>query len=310
MINLIIKKRLVINHIRLNGPNAGYLQCMAFLRQNFETIKAFIESLSGGRPIKISSKAASLSLAHKDGGVSYVIINSVSEIKNKVLSGSGSIKLEYDPANKHTDTKQDFGTQPLRYNLKGYLLKSGLNMENIELKNDDFYMKLWGIFENGTFRLHGFASLSNFFKAQAARKSSRAIIKQFKAMLSKKHDPFQAMLNSKSSLNIGYINCLMKITPLSLQLENLSFSVNNIPLRLKGSIGLTPPASIDLTLFSYPYQLKKLRAANPRRFDLKVMGDITEGGFNGRMWIEFLRRSKKTALVARSFTIQRVKACG
>ncbi len=293
---LVIKQRIIPKNIIFDKIRADYFKCASFLSENFARIQALIESLPKNRPIKIVVKTALFSLPHKDTGVSYVIINSASQLKNRKITSSGSIAMKYNSTDKTNNLNADFDMQPLRYNLTGFLSKNSATMEDIELKNDNFYMKLWGVFEKSVLRLHGFASLSDFFKTQISQETRLSIVEQFKLLFKKQPDSIAFMLKSKSNLTIAYINCLMKITPLAIQLENLSFSINNLPLRLKGSIGFIPPASIDLTFSSYPYQPKKSRLANPRRFNLKITGNLKEKGFNGRLWIEFLKKVRGAAL--------------
>ena len=122
---------------------------------------------------------------------------------------------------------------PLKYSLTGLFCENSFSIENAELRNANFYLKLWGIFEKGRLQLRGFSSLSDFFKTRHTQELNLSITEKLRRLFHKQsYDQIQLAMSSKSNLNILYVYQLPDAeTPFELDLENLSFSLNNMPLR-------------------------------------------------------------------------------
>lgn len=291
---LIATKNFIITDIKFIKPTANYFECIYFLRENVEQIIKLIATWPKGQTVTFSAEDVSLALPREDGSIAYIAITALLKMQGESITGSGSIDVDSSSSK----------TRPLGYNLKAYLTENGIIIDNIELEMGDFYAKLWGILEGNILRINGFSSLSNFFYDYLAQKPTLNIIDRLKLSLYKRrHIPVQDIARFKSSLNIFNIDSLIKIVPPTIKIENLNFSINNIPFRLKGSVSFISGASLNITFSSYPDQPLYVWLGNLNKFDIKISGNLKKEKFNGAIWFDFLRKAKNKRLLQRIETI-------
>lgn len=171
------------------------------------------------------------------------------------------------------------------------LFLPGFTIENLEFQNGNASLRLWGVWKENVLALNGFLSPGRFSESQPGLKTGFNLRNRFRLLLYKWRVIPQIIGKSASIANIFDINCLIRTNFPSIQIENLSFSLNNIPFCLKGDILVLDPVSINLSFSSYPGQVKDTRSSNPKAIDLKVEGSLCEGKFNGKVKFACLRKT-------------------
>ncbi|MFC1658364.1 hypothetical protein ACFL1D_03140 [Candidatus Omnitrophota bacterium] len=145
----------------------------------------------------------------------------------------------------------------LNYTCRAFFTKEGLIIDSLELKSPTFQVKLWGKFEDNLLSINGSSGLNSF-----------------------------------PDLDIHDLACVIKLDWPEIQVRNLSFSLQNMPLSLAGYIFLSDLPAFDLKLSSFPRQSAALRTGNPEAFDIMVAGNLKQNKFNGTVGVNFVRRTK------------------
>lgn len=143
------------------------------------------------------------------------------------------------------------------YNLRVLMTKEGFMIEALNLESSQFSSRLWGIYENNVLALNGTSSFSKF-----------------------------------SDLDIHDLACVIKFNLPTINIENASFSLKNVPFALKGSVSFAQSPMLNLKFASFPDQTEEIRLNNPKRFDMDISGILRKGKFNGRVNLDFLRETR------------------
>lgn len=263
-LELIIKKHLFISDIYLYKPKTDYAKFYSFLKDNFVQIMDFMRSLPR-QDIKFAIEGARLDLAKKDFSSNYILADFALNIKGDSVSGSGSVGK--------------YREMPLQFSFRGFLTKDEFSIENLELRGENLYSRLWGGTNGNILRLNGSAFINTLFKDsgyQEPRVSS------------------EVFYLPQANLHIFDIDCLVNLTYPRLQIQNLSFSLNNAPVKLKGNISFSDPISLYLIFSSYPAHLKNCRIENLKKMDLRIKGTLQNKTFNGNgiLNLAFTRKKK------------------
>ena len=82
----------------------------------------------------------------------------------------------------------------------------------------------------------------------------------------------------------------------SVHIEQLAFSLNNVPFRIKGDVRLENPASFDLLVSCYFSNLKEASQENLKKIDLKITGALGGKVFTGDALfdLDFVKKTKGT----------------
>jgi len=110
-------------------------------------------------------------------------------------------------------------------------------------------------------------------------------------------------VNNFPDLNIYDLACRIKFGFPRIDVENLSFSLKDIPFRVKGNIFFSRPPLLNLKFSSFPNQPPEVRVNNPERFDMVVKGTSQEDKFNGEIGLDFVRKTKTRSSLVELKTI-------
>ena len=232
---LISKRDFVFTNIYFSNPRASYFACTRFLKENIDEIISLIISLSQEEPINLAVKGGVLSLPRKDDLINYVIFDTSLKIKDGLITSRGSLGVE------------SF-SEPLSYKFAAILRKEKLTIKSLEFKWADFRAKLWGELENSYLRLNGFSSLKSPFEDYRQQSFAFNIIERVRNLLHKRGDYNRIKRVLPSSLYIFDIDCSIKFALPRIQIDNISFSLNNMPFRLRADILLSEPPLTNLTV--------------------------------------------------------------
>ena len=300
LFEFINKREFSITNIHLKQTKANYHLISCFVQENMGKIITFIKSLSKDQNINLTVKNTILDLAQEDKNNTCLYIDSTLKINNNSLTGFGLAKLE-----KNNSTADKNKIEPARkalsYNLKGSFTEEGFLVDNLELKTDKFNSKLWGSIQGNALRLNGFLLSNTLINNGPSRKPGLNILEKLKKLIfnrSSKH----IVGVSTADLNVFNIDCLVAFILPKIEIKHVDFTLNGVPISLKGSITLLNPASIELTLSSYPGQHHLTRARNPKRFDLKTTGTLKDYKFNGKITLDFFRMTKHKKMLQKTKT--------
>ena len=288
---LISRRDIIITKIDFNKPNIDF----PFIKENIKAIIEILNSLTQEYTLNMLIEKARLNIPNKGSPMRWIILDATSTIKpDKSFFSSGSIGLESFFAINNLNrvgfipkiTSSD-------YSLQLFPTKDGLIIENFEFKSLQFYVKLWGALVKNVLKLNGHLSVSNLFGDDELTTSTYSVMDKLKKiLLNRGKDHSRLMDTSIYDLNIYDLDCVVKLDLPSIYIEDLTFSLKNMPLRLEGTILLQPPHTLDLQFSSFPNQTPKVRLSNPERFDMNAVGAIEKGKFSGKLGIDFLRRTK------------------
>lgn len=231
---LISKRDFVFTNIYFSNPRASYFACTRFLKENIDEIISLIISLSQEEPINLAVKGGVLSLPRKDNRINYVIFDTSLKIKDELITSRGSLRMERF-------------SEPLNYKFAAILTKEKLTIKSLEFKWADFRAKLWGKLENSYLRLNGFSSLKSPFEDYRQQSFAFNIIERVRNRLHKRPTYNRIIKALPSSLYIFDIDCSIKFALPRIQIDNISFSLNNMPFRLRADVLLSDPPWINLT---------------------------------------------------------------
>jgi len=302
---LIFKRNLQISKVHLNQPKLDFSQPIFFIQFDIAQIIEALDYFVKDKPFRIVAKSALLMVPQQQAETLCIRLDSIVEIEpNKIISSDGSIGLHLLSGDKGFSKKiAKSNIEPLQYRFGGYVRKDGMAIDSLEFRRGDFYLKLWGKLEKNILKLNGLSSISNFYSV-SYQKEITGIIDRFKKILRHPRKPSPQILGlSRSSLDIFDLDCVIKFVYQNIQIEKVSFSLNNIPFCLQGCISLIHPTKIHIKFSSFPDQSMPARLDNPERFDMELAGFLQRGKFNGKISIDFVRKSKTKKSLERAETV-------
>ncbi|MBL7081935.1 MAG: AsmA family protein [Candidatus Omnitrophica bacterium] len=289
---LIIKRDFAIVNIYLDKPNINYL----FIKENFEEILEAFNSLDQKEPLRIGLKRARLNMPQKTKPTRWLTADATLTINpDKSILSSGSINLNglfiKDKFKKGNLIPE---VTSLCYNFHIVSTKDGLIIENLDFKSSQFYTKLWGKLKKNILITNGFLCFGGALKNNISSQNFYILIDRLKRLLLFRGKAFPPTIMGLSGdvFNIYDLACVAKLSFPSIDIENLSFTLKNIPFCLKGVISLSESPALNLTFSSFVNQPQHLRFNNPKAFDINMTGNLQERKFNGAAIINFLRKTK------------------
>lgn len=274
---LLTKRKISLSAISFYQPKMNYANFISFLKKNLHKIVAVIISLPREESFKLSLRRAKLSWVEHENNYSVDLVISFNlNIKNNKIEARGLINSAInDPIHK-----KKLLSPPLRYNLIGDLDKNLLTIENLTLSKGNLYSKLWGKIDEKSLQLYGFAFINEFLKEKKRSASSFKILEAMRLLLYRHKISPTVVGLSRDDLNIFDINCKIKLAHPLIDLEHLSFTINNLPVELTGSILNQDPLWLTLSLYARP-QRKIGKTSNLHEVNLEIGGNLENDTFSG-----------------------------
>lgn len=302
LFELIARRRAVISGISFYRPSADYPLLREFLKENFERIMEFIKHLPK-QDVKISIKEAEFWPAQNDDGARYIAANFFLKIRGNSVSAKGSVSGNYRGTSlltllrRGSELKRPEAGVPLRFVFKGVLADRGISVENLELLRENLYAKFWGDSAGNILSLNGFAFANTLFTGRDRYvRAAFNIAGRIKDALAGRPPPrYPAIDLSKVNLYILDINCRINLLLPRLRIERLSFSLNNNPVNIQGSILFSRPIGIGLAISSNQAESgSKSPAENLKKVDLRLQGVMENSAFtgNGMLSLDFMKKKK------------------
>lgn len=280
---LVTKHKLEIGKVYLDQPKITIFKYNFLFSNDIQWLVNRVSSLVQDRTIKIDVRDALIIIARKNT-LGPFIFNAVFKIsKDKSILSYGNIvigsSVNYILPKGKTENlyKNNF-----EYSFAGYIKRNGINIENIELKKDYCYLKLWGNLEINTLKLNGIISLGNNVKP-GGLSGDNDLTSNLKRIFTK---PYNYAL-TKNIINIFDLDCLVRFSAGKINIDNISFTYGDIPYLLSGDIAISPQTFVNLKFSSYPNISREERFRQSNALEIQVAGLIAKEQFSGSIGLDY-----------------------
>jgi hypothetical protein len=300
-LQLAITRNFAILDIRFYEPRMNYYKFYNFLRENFVRIVEFIR-LSPKQDIHFSIRQARLDLDQKGSNPNYFTSSIEVSLQGNEISGRGSLSKDMDVLllEKSRLQQRSRGGLALQYQFRGILENSGFSIETLEFMRKNLYAKFWGKLLSHDMALNGFAFIDtrvdeSALGASGADSGNQALPLSWQSA--------ETLGLPHANLYLLDINCRVNLVFPQLRIDHLSFSVNNNPCALTGSITLGDPIGFDLMFSSsLAHMLEDARVENFKKIFLGLKGDFQNDLFRLEAQLNFdLVKKKKGSLPLEKF---------
>ncbi len=288
---LILKRAVLISSMSLYRPRMNYFEFYNFLRNNFEQIMEFIRNLPE-QDFRLSVRETALDLAQDDAKPDYVNVNAMLGIRRDAVWGFASLSRDLYSKAQAAPRRLMKGA-PLQCNFNGVLRKDGFSLGSLECMKENLYSKLWGEFDGNTVGLKGFAFINTAFEERFRPQPAVGLFTKISSMFRQEPVSREVVGLSRKSLYLLDINCRLTVAFPGIQIDRLTFSLNNTPVSLKGSIVLTDPVSLELSCASSFGSAEGAPAENTNKLRVELKGALKNRTFNGNASLNLDLVSKK-----------------
>ena len=294
----LIKNRIFILDARCYQPEMNYHRVREFIRKNADQVVAFIRNLPK-QDIKFYINEAVLDLTKDKSSSEYLTICFSLMLKGNSLSGYGTISKDREVffVNRGKRIRQTTRSLPLRYTFGGDIINRGIFLKNLELMRENLHLKLWGNASENFIQLKGFTFIDSMFKEYAYKSPAFDIIEKIIFFLHGLRAPASTGGAPTADIYILDINCQANLVFPILHIADLKFSLNNIPISIKGDILLLEPISLNLKFFSHPDDVERARLKNVKEIKIELTGALKDRFFKGDgiLQLDFLQKEKTSA---------------
>ncbi|MCP4653742.1 MAG: AsmA-like C-terminal region-containing protein [Candidatus Omnitrophica bacterium] len=282
---ILTKKSLSINDIGFYDSTIQNEKMQSFLRVNGADLINLIYSLPKKDSFALYLKNLFVVFASEIGDTARISIDGEMKVEKKQISGFVLFvpgRLSFDDGTVRVDI-------PLTCRFTGDVKGGRVSIDNLEFKRNNTYTKLWGALEDNALRMNGFSYTSD---VELLRVPAQFVfnLKDNLKTLYKQHSSAKIINRTKANFDIFDIDCLMKFNFPKVQIKKLEFSVNNIPILIKGDLTFEDSLVANLFLSSFPRQSPVLRNDNPNRFDGSLFANLRRDGFSGGVHIDLARQ--------------------
>lgn len=282
-VELITRRRASVSAVSLYGPKMDYSRICAFVKDNFEKLADFMKH-TPRKDINISIKEAKLELAGNDNGARYATANLFLRMRGRSVFAKVSLSK---------DSPNFIVSMPLRCVFKGVMTDGGISIENLEFIRENLYAKFWGDFINNILQLNGFGFMNTSFQGSGYGVSASDALKKIKNALSARTLRLTADDLAGINLYVLDIGCRINLTLPKVQIEGMSFFLNNHPVSLRGSVIFSRPFAFDLAVFSNRTAEGSALSENFKRVDLRLKGVLESSMFKGNCMLSLAFRERK-----------------
>jgi len=286
----LLKRHLTFFYIGCFAPKTDYDEFLKFVKDNFSQIISFIRDFPR-QDITLSIRGANLDLTKAGENPSHMTAYSHLRIKRNSVSISGYLRKDIE------NPKGESIGAPLRYSFKGELADDGFVLNKLEFIRQNFHAQLWGNTNGEIFQLNGFMLANTLFKESFYPEpvfSVMQITEKVKSLFKQQKEALGERLTLPgANFYLLDLNSQIRVTFPKIKIDYLTFSLNNIPISLKGDIALGNPVALDILLSGYLAASKEVQE-NLKKFDLKIAGLVESKTFNGNvmMNLDFVKKKK------------------
>lgn len=237
--NLITSGKLNVPKVTIYPSKVSYYALSQFLEDNYERILEFIRNASG-KDLKVRVHETLLNFDRK-GEPDYIAMELLLTLKDKKIDGTGLFRADQYRFAGHNgkETRRMTKGWPLWYKISGELMADGFLMDQFILNSGNFYSRLWGTLQSGLLEINGFAFMDT------TKQNPDETGYSFAHYINNFPDDEQLAYIDTYILDI---KGLFRLAYPVAEVEKLVFSLNNLPVTLRGSISLLDPLTVDTQL--------------------------------------------------------------
>lgn len=249
--DLFTKAQIIVSRLFIHKSQWDYHYFQDFVQNNFTYIMNFLRNLPD-EDFQLFVKNAQIDVeqhGHLSGDLT------LSYKKGGGVLADGLIRRDdvYFLISREEESIRYPKGSPLQYHLNGRIDEGAFEVRSFYLRGDNFYSKLWGALEGDVVKLKGFAFADTRPAKRQARQEPSNFPERMKYFLRgvkllppedlEVADPNVYVLDIDSEFHLGYPG---------LKIERLWFTVNNVPINLKGDVFVSEPLAFHLAISLYP----------------------------------------------------------
>ena len=267
-----IRRQLKLSHITCYGFRADSVKLSRFVRDHFSAIIDFIRSLPW-EDIRLSLKEGRVDLVQQTGPPAFLTVQGDLKIEGESLSAQGYIRKDIGAGVRARGV-------PLQYGLQGVLTGKDLVFNKVELRRDNFRAEFWGSTDGKVVQWNGFCFANTLFKERhepvSFRNSIMRWVKKLERFKRKPKKSAELAGLPRADFYLLDLKCRLHADLPLVRIEQMNFTLNNIPLSVKGNISLEAPLGLDLAMSSFLGNLKDAKKENLKKIDLKIKGSLQD----------------------------------
>lgn len=181
------------------------------------------------------------------------------------------------------------------FRVSALLSETGCQIRNIEVRTNGLYAKLWGEGRGNEIYLNGMVSGNNrLWNFHSRRSVWRRAKEKMKSFCFWRRDSSPSIVGGEPcGLQIFDLECCLRILPRRIDLSYARYTLNGVPFLVKGFLLSADCPELEMSCSSYPEQTGPARRNNSDAFDIMIKGAFGEGGFDGEISSESVRRTHK-----------------
>ena len=278
---LLLNGFLNVSKVTMYPSEVNYYALSQFLEDNFQAILQIIRN-SPGNDITVCIKETLLDFDRK-GQPDYIAMELLLKIQDDSVEGTGFFRADQYRFSdqKAGRTRRIAQGWPLWYKLKSQLKPDGLEVDHLIFKSGNLHSKLWGSIRSGMVKVNGFMFMNTAKKHfNEEEYSSSRYFKDFPEDEDLSNvDTYILDIDGKVDMAFPRIN-----------IEKFDFTLNNIPVTLRGNFSLQDVSSFDVELSLHGAQASGGTKTFFKKTDVSLSGTWKDQVLDadGEAYIDFI----------------------
>jgi len=237
--DFLFDKGLHISEVTLFPSKVNYHILSQYLEDDYQKILEIVRN-SPGNDLKVRIKETLLDFDRK-GNPDYIAVELMLKIKEDSIEGAGYFRADQYHWTGGSDGKIQRVSKgwPLWYKWQGRLKMDGIVIDHFILKSESMYSKLWGSIRSGSLRANGFMFMDTTI--QNSNENEYSLLRYLRNFSTDSE-------MSNIDIYVLDINGQMNFAFPEIDIDQLNFTLNNIPVMLSGNISLLDPPTLDVNL--------------------------------------------------------------
>ncbi|MCK5644565.1 MAG: hypothetical protein KAJ19_27455, partial [Gammaproteobacteria bacterium] len=284
-----VKRRMSFSKIVLYHVNMNYPRFCKFLKDDLNKIVSILRKLPKG-DIEFSVKNAILDLSQTENQKESFAVDLELKFKGDSLLGNGSFRKDTRyllTKNRQKEEKLVKG-DPLKYYFSSkFGIGHRLDIDRLVVRKENFLGNFWGYFEKGFLELNGFSFVNTLGRDRGYENPGSYNLWQRVKAVAKKFQKSSKNELPNSNVYLLDMATKMQIDVEKINLHYLDFTLNNIPVNVRGQIAFSAPVALNLFFTFNPPPAEKKQARRFERAELKIMGFLKDDAFKSDGFLTF-----------------------
>lgn len=260
--DLVVRHHFSAKAITIDSPDVRYRQLVGFLQVNITKILRILDQVPVN-DIKLKMKNIAVNFGRDKNADAHA--DFTLSIRDKKVVAAGALRQAGDPAH------------PLQARLRGEIKPGeGFFFSDLFFERYDFSGKFWGNFSTGRLQINGYSLWDTLAKPEGWKNPLTAS-QRLKSLLRWQADRRKRLDPNVYILDIG---CRTRGGYPKSEIEAFVFSVNGMPVSIKGDISWENPVTMALTATLLPSQEASKPMRNFERTDITLLAVMLNNALN------------------------------